>query len=213
MLLRSWTALSFSLPAFPRGAVDADDQTPRTSVLGRERFSAMSRRARRGLAVAAALLALIGIATTTSFEIRADVVIDAPVERVWDVVVDFPSYGAWNTQLSWLEGVAGPGAVLKLRLAVEGAAPYEFKPTVSYWEPNVRFAWLARTGLPRVFDGEHFFELEPIEGGKKTRLVNRERYSGALSLLMQRLPMMAGAPRGFAKMNDEIKARAESQVR
>ncbi len=132
--------------------------------------------------------------------------------RVWDAVVDFPSYGEWSTQLSWLGGGAGPGAALKLRLAVEGAAPYEFTPTVSVGEPNVRFAWLARTGVPRLFDGEHFFELEPMAGGK-TRLMNRERYSGALSLLMQRLPMMAGAPRGFAKMNDEIKARAESRVR
>jgi hypothetical protein len=172
----------------------------------------MSRRSRRLFAVAAGLLALVGAASTTSFEIRADIVIDAPVERVWDVVVDFPSYAEWNTQLSWLAGVVGPGAVLKLRLAVEGASPYEFTPTVSAWEPNVRFAWIARTGIPRVFDGEHFFELEPMEGGK-TRLVNRERYSGVLSLLMQRLPMMAGAPRGFAKMNEEIKARAERPTR
>ncbi len=169
-------------------------------------------RARRLLAVATGLLVLVGAASATSFEIRADTVIDAPVERVWEVIVDMPSYAEWNTQLSWLAGVVGPGAVLRLRLAVEGTSPYEFQPTVSSWEPNVRFAWIARTGAPRVFDGEHFFELEALDGGK-TRLVNRERYSGVLSLLMQRLPMMAGAPRGFAKMNEEIKARAERHAR
>jgi hypothetical protein len=172
----------------------------------------MSPRARRRLAVVAGILLFVGAASTTSFEIRTDVVIDAPVDRVWAVIVDLPRYADWNTQLAWLGGEPGPGAVLKLRLAANGTAPYEFAPTVSHWVPNVRFGWIARTGVPRIFDGEHFFELEPIEGGK-TRLVNRERYSGVLSLVMQRLPMMAGAPQGFARMNDEIKSRVERGAR
>lgn len=157
---------------------------------------------------AAALLLLVGALSLTSFEIREETVIDAPPERVWAVIVDAASYAQWNTQLAWLGGTPGPGAVLTLRLSAEGAAPYEFTPTVSHWEPGVRFAWLARTGLPRVFDGEHFFELEALEGGR-TRLINRERYSGVLSLVMQRQPMMQGAPAGFVKMNDELKRRAE----
>jgi hypothetical protein len=169
----------------------------------------MSRRVKLLVGVGGALVVLLGASSMTSFEIRKEVVINAPPERVWAVIVDFPSYAQWNTQLAWLGGTAGPGAKLKLKLSAEGADPYEFAPSVSHWEPNVRFAWLARTGLPRVFDGEHFFELEPVEGGK-TRLINRETYSGVLSMVMERQPMMAGAPAGFVKMNDEYKARAEA---
>lgn len=170
----------------------------------------MSRRARLLVGSGAALVLLLGAASRTSFELREEVIIDAPPERVWAVIVDFPSYAQWNTQLAWLGGTAAPGEVLQLRLSAEGAQPYTFAPVVSHWEPNVRFAWLARTGLPRVFDGEHFFELFPVEGGK-TRLVNRETYSGVLSRVMERLPMMARAPEGFVKMNAEYKARAESR--
>ncbi len=146
----------------------------------------------------------------TSFEIREEVVINAAPEQVWAVIVDFPSYSQRNSQLAWLGGAAGPGNVLKLKLSAPGTDPYEFAPTVSHCEPTVRFAWLARTGVPGVFDGEHFFELERLDGNR-TRLVNRERYGGVLSMVMKRLPMMQGAPAGFVKMNEEFKARAESR--
>lgn len=154
------------------------------------------------------VVAGLGALSFSSFEVREEVVIDAPPERVWAVIVDFPSYAEWNSQLAWLGGTAAPDATLKLRLSVEGTDPYEFEPVVSHFELNVRFAWLARTGAPRVFDGEHFFELEALPGGK-TRVVNRERYSGLLAPVIQRQPMMQGAPKGFVKMNDELKRRAE----
>ena len=167
----------------------------------------MNRR-RIALAVVAVLVAGLAGSSFSSFGVREEVVIDAPPERVWAVIIDFPSYAEWNSQLAWLGGTAAPDATLKLRLSADGAEPYEFQPVVSHFEPNVRFAWLARTGAPRVFDGEHFFELESLPGGK-TRLVNREHYSGLLAPIIQRQPMMQGAPKGFVKMNDELKRRAE----
>jgi len=44
-------------------------------------------------------------------------------------------------------------------------------------------------GLPKIFEGEHFFEIKPLSNGK-TVLINREEYRGILSLLMKNLPMM-----------------------
>lgn len=167
----------------------------------------MNRR-RLALGLGGALAATVGALSFSSFEVREEVIIDAPPDKVWAVIIDFPSYAEWNSQLAWLGGTAAPEATLKLRLSAEGADPYEFQPVVSHFEPNVRFAWLARTGAPRVFDGEHFFELEPLAGGK-TRVVNREHYSGLLAPIIQRQPMMQGAPKGFVKMNDELKRRAE----
>ena len=57
----------------------------------------MSRRARVLGGLVAALVVLLGALSLTSFEIRKEVVIDAPPERVWAVIVDFPSYAQWNT--------------------------------------------------------------------------------------------------------------------
>jgi hypothetical protein len=168
----------------------------------------MSARRRVVLGVLAALVAVVALLSTASFELRDEVVIDAAPEAVWAVLIDFPRYAEWNHQLTWLGGTVALGETLSLRLSADGAEPYEFAPTVTVFEPNTHFAWLARTGLPRVFDGNHHFELQRLPDGK-TRLVNWERYSGVLAPVMQRLPMMANAPAGFVSMNADFKRRAE----
>ena len=116
---------------------------------------------RSWLAIGAALgLVAVLLLSRTGFEIRHTIDIDAPPERVWAAIVDFPGYAAWNTQLAYLGGDLRLGGELHLRLSAEGASPYTFKPVISHLEEGRRFAWLARTGIPRLFDGEHFFELE-----------------------------------------------------
>lgn len=145
----------------------------------------------------------------TKFEIREEIEINASAEKVWQTVIDFPNYKNWNTQLSFLGGEVKPNGKLHLKLSVEGTNPYEFKPIISHWQENEKFAWLAQTGLPRVFDGEHFFEINKLENGK-TLLINREEYRGILSLLMKTLPMMKDAPKGFKKMNLEFKNYIET---
>lgn len=72
-----------------------------------------------------------------------------------------------------------------------------------------RLVWVGRTGLPGVFDGEHHFDLTAL-AGSRTRLVNREPYSGLLSPLFKRLPAMKDAKPGLEAMNNDIARRAES---
>ena len=62
--------------------------------------------------------------------------------------------------------------------------------------------------MPRVFDGEHFFELKEL-GNNKTLVINREEYRGVLSMIFKQLPMMKNAPNGFKKMNNEFKVYVE----
>jgi hypothetical protein len=156
------------------------------------------------------LVAVTFVLSRTQFEIRKDVEINAPTAKVWSAIVDFKNYKTWNSQLAYLGGEAKPHGRLHLKLSVKGTDPYEFMPLVSYWEENKRFAWLAETGIPRVFDGEHFFELQDVGNGK-TLVVNREEYRGVLSLIIRNLPMMKNAPEGFELMNTELKQYCEKQ--
>jgi hypothetical protein len=144
-----------------------------------------------------------------SFEVRHEVVIDAPPQAVWDVLIDLPRHAEWNRQLTFLGGRVARGERIRLRLSAEGADPYEFAAEVTHLEAPVRFGWLATTGFPGVFDGAHHFELEALPDGR-TRVVNRERYAGLLAPVMRRLPMMAKAPAGFALMNADFKRRVEA---
>lgn len=156
----------------------------------------------------AVLIVIVLILSRTRFEIRDDIEINASVDKVWLAIIDFHNYKKWNSQLFYLGGSVEPKGKLHLKLSVQGTAPYEFKPVISFWEENKRFAWLAKTGLPRIFDGEHFFELKDLGNGK-TLLTNREEYRGVLSQLFKQLPMMKTAPIGFKKMNMELKSYIE----
>lgn len=155
-------------------------------------------------------IALLVALSRTKFEVRHEITIDVSVETVWKTILDFGNYSQWNSQLSYLGGKVAPNEKLHLKLAVDGASPYEFKPIVSQWKEKEVFGWLAITGMPRVFDGEHFFELTDLKNGQ-THLVNREEYRGILSLILQQLPMMKLAPKGFEKMNMELKNYIEGK--
>jgi len=144
-----------------------------------------------------------------SFVVVAERDVEAPPEVVFRVLTDMHRWKEWCTWLAWDGGEMKEGAVLRLRLTPPSGGGYAFAPTVLTVDAPRHLAWVGRTGLPGVFDGEHHFELVELTGGR-TRLVNRERYSGILSGLFALLPAMKDAQPGFEAMNDEIARRAES---
>ena len=151
-----------------------------------------------------------------SFEVRAEIAIDAPIAVVWDVITDVVRWHEWSTWLRHEGGAVALGSKLELRLTPPSGGGYAFSPEVIALEApaevgEARFGWVGRTGVRGVFDGEHHFVLRAE--GERTRLLHYERYSGLLSPLLAKLPAMRDAPAGFEAMNAEVKARAESLVR
>lgn len=144
------------------------------------------------------------------FMVEARTQIAAPPTVVWDVLMDMKRYAEWSTLLH-AEQTAPPhrGRIIRLRLSMPGGPSYSFAPEVITLEANQHFAWRQKTALPGIFDGEHHFVLTPV-GTAGTNLHNYEYYSGLLSPIMRRLPMMQGATGGFEAMNDEIRRRSES---
>jgi hypothetical protein len=82
-----------------------------------------------------------------------------------------------------------------------------FKPRVLKAEPNRELRWLGRLFVPRLFDGEHMFTIEPM-GTDHVRFVQREAFTGLLVPLLMR-SLDASTRRGFEEMNNALKARAE----
>ena len=109
-------------------------------------------------------------------ELRSEIDIDASAERVWDVLTDFSSYPEWNPYIKSIAGEAREGARLAVRLEPPGGPGMTFKPTVKSADAAREFRWLGRLLLPRLFDGEHIFELRAKDEGG-ARLVQREEVS------------------------------------
>jgi hypothetical protein len=143
-------------------------------------------------------------------EITTEIEIAAPARVVWGILVDFERHPEWNPFIEAIAGEAAPGARLSLTVRPPGGRALSFEPTVLAAEEARELRWLGRVGLPRIFDGEHRFVLEPL-GPERVRLVHSERFRGVLVPLLWR--SVAGRTRdGFEQMNRALKERAEHGV-
>lgn len=70
----------------------------------------------------------------------------------------------------------------------------------------MNYAGWGTRSLPAIFDGEHYFLLEPI-GEDRTRLTQGEKFSGILVGLLS--GTLAVTEAGFKDMNAALKQRAE----
>jgi hypothetical protein len=81
-----------------------------------------------------------------------------------------------------------------------------FKPTVLAARPERELRWRGHLLVSGVFDGEHYFLLEPI-GSERTHLTQGEKFSG---LLVGPLGgMLSATEAGFKAMNAALKEQAE----
>ena len=140
-------------------------------------------------------------------ELQASIEIDAPAERVWDVLSDLSRYGEWNPFITKAKGELIEGAKLAIGIEPPGGRQMEFKPTVLEVEPNRSVRWLGRFILPGIFDGEHTLAVEPV-GESTARFTQRERFSGILTAFSGKL--FNRTQTGFEAMNEALKRRCES---
>ena len=139
-------------------------------------------------------------------ELRAEIEIAAPPERVWQVLSDFGAYPKWNPFIRSIVGEAKVGSRLRVRIEPPGTRGMNFKPTVRAVAPPRELRWLGRLFVPGLFDGEHRLAIEPLDGGR-CKFVQSERFSGLLVGLFPKT--LAATERGFGEMNAALKRQAE----
>ena len=111
------------------------------------------------------------------------VVIEAPPERVWQVLTDSTSYREWNPEIVGIEGRMGLGARIVARVRLGDGAIRRVPMRVSRFEPPTRMDWLG--GLPLgLFSGHRTFTVTPSAGRSEFRL--HLEMSGPLSSLISR---------------------------
>lgn len=149
---------------------------------------------------------LIGV-TVREMEIRTQIDIDAQPERVWAVLTDFPSHADWNPFLT-IEGQSEEGAVLTIVVQSPNGESMSFRPTLLVVRPAEKLEWLGRLLIPRVFDGRHIYELEPLDDGTRTRFHHYEKFRGLLVPLLWE-SLNTDTRQGFESMNKALKAESE----
>ena len=144
-------------------------------------------------------------------QLRAVIDVRATPERVWEVLTDFAAYPQWNPFLTRVNGAARRGERLTIHMQPVGGRGMTFRPRVLDVDPSRRLSWLGRLLLPGVFDGEHSFNIEPLDDGR-IRLVQQEVYRGLLVPFMARSLDRHTLP-AFEQMNRALKRRVEEHQR
>lgn len=142
-------------------------------------------------------------------QITTEIEIAAPAEIVWKILLEFERYPEWNPFVKEISGDPTPDGRLTIVVQPPGGSAMTFKPRVLKAEAPRELRWLGKLFLPRIFDGEHSFVLDPL-GENRVRLTHSECFRGLLvPMLWKGLDTDTRA--GFEELNQALKARAEER--
>lgn len=146
-----------------------------------------------------AALLLIGNKT-----ISTEIVINAPVDRVWREFSDFDSYPRWNPFIKRITGTVKAGGPIAVTIQPRGGDPMDFNPEVLQLKEKEILQWQGRLLFPGIFTGKHTFRMAGI-GATATKFIHSEEFSGILVPFINLEPTREG----FMDMNEALKVRAE----
>jgi len=139
--------------------------------------------------------------------LHAAIDIDAPAERVWQVVSDFGKYADWNPFIVRAAGEPRVGERLDITIAAPGMKPVSFRPRVLDVEPGRLIRWKGEFKLPGLFDGRHALIVDALDGGR-SRFTTHEDVTGILLPFVGKV--MTASQQGFELMAQALKERAEA---
>jgi hypothetical protein len=142
-------------------------------------------------------------------ELRTEILINAPPERVWAILSNAGAYSEWNPFITELVGELREGALLRVTLAPPEGSEQTFHPVLLKVDPGRELRWRGKLGFSWLFSGEHFFLLEDVEDGSRTRFVHGEDFKGLIVKFSG--PMLTRVARGFVLMNQALKRRSEGR--
>ena len=139
------------------------------------------------------------------------IVIEAPAALVWDIVVDFAGWGAWNPLYGDTSGLAEEGQTLQCKVKLEGLKPQKAKAQVYRVVPNQLFEYGMNNlgGLAKVF---RYIELEALSA-TRCRVTNGEIMSGLVGRYVLSPMISPKVSSGLKNMNEALLFMAERKWR
>jgi hypothetical protein len=141
-------------------------------------------------------------------ELYTEIEILASPREVWEILMDFAQYPEWNPFIKRVEGKPEKDAKLSVLLQPPEGKGKTFEPRILKVEPMQEFRWLGKLILPRVFDGEHIFQIQPIEEDR-VKFIQKEQFRGVLVPVFWKMLNKSIRP-GFVEMNSALKKKAEA---
>ena len=141
-------------------------------------------------------------------EIKTEILINAPAQKVWSVFTDFENYDTWNPLIPQVKCHKSIGSTIKVKLNV-GGVPVPIIAKVTDFTINKRFAWGAPDYLiiNLIGNAEHYFEFQDLNG-TQCMFVHGEVFKGGIPKLIW--PIISRLETSYAEMNEALKKTVEA---
>ncbi|ALC05677.1 hypothetical protein CDES_06245 [Corynebacterium deserti GIMN1.010] len=162
-----------------------------------------------------AIAALSSWAVSRALPLRANnsIVIDAPAEKVWDVVTDLDRLSEWNEHIIYVrangEIAQGMRVKMKTQHPESSKLTATFRPVVSVFRPEREVTWSAKIIAKWLLAVTDTTELEPLEDGR-TKVHQEMHFSGVLS---PGVPFLASISRLKENSNLKLKELVEGNAK
>lgn len=111
-----------------------------------------------------------------NIHISTDIIINAPVEKVWEVISDLENWNKWTILVLSAQGVIAKDASIIIEFANPEGGGITFQRTIFHFEKGKAFGWTgdAFAGLKDF----HVYELEALADGT-TKFIQSDGLHGA----------------------------------
>ena len=144
-------------------------------------------------------------------EISKEIEINAPAEKVWQVLTDFAHFPDWNPFIREIIGSVVEGSRLEIHISTSSGKNRTYKPTLTKIDPNHELRWYGKGLLPGLLNGERIFTIEEL-AQNHVRMIHREIFTG-LGAFLTGDRMDKDIHHSFEEMNNALKKKIEHDVR
>lgn len=143
--------------------------------------------------------------------INTEITINASAEIVWNILMDFAQYPAWNPFIKELKGNAQVSQTLEVLIHPPKQKVSKFVPKVLKVIPQQYFSWRGVFLASWLMSGEHIFEIHSL-ANNQVKFVHYENFRGWLAgVILSKIGK--STQQGFIAMNEALKKRAEAMVK
>lgn len=140
-------------------------------------------------------------------EIRTEITLEAPIERIWELLADCSLYPHWNPLFQRATGRMSVGEYLELVVSLPEITPFVVKSKIITMEPQSGFCWQHSLLFAGFFTWRYCTELE-IHSPHRLKFIQRSAFGGILGPLFN-LGLRRSVSAGMAKMNEAIRRWGE----